>query len=86
VSERVLVSGRTSNGRTLLVYDADDPRDRRFVIDGDEADVVRQDLYRDGGTRRYTTTKGTVVFPHRLGSDDRTPRLDGERVEVEVEP
>jgi hypothetical protein len=80
--ERVLIRGHTNSGRTLVVYEADDPRDRRFVIDGAEADVLHQNLYCDGGTRRYTTTQGVVVFPYQLMSDDRTPRLDGERVEV----
>lgn len=72
---------RTADGRTVEVLEAERKDDWRFIIDGEEATVLRYALYRDGGTRRYVTDRGTVTFPHRLNSDDRTPRLDRERLE-----
>lgn len=80
--DAAFVNGRTASGRTLVVYGhvLGDRRDWRFVIDGEEATVQSDAVMRDGGTRHVYTDRGEVVFPHRIGSDDRTPRLDGERM------
>lgn len=53
----------------------DDPL--RVEVDGEEVKITNYVLYRDGGTRKFTTPVGRVVLPHRMGDSDRTPRLNG---------
>lgn len=74
--------GITAEGRTLVIRETGEHwTDREFTIDGELAKTVREPCkYRDGGTRTYFTDRGTVMFPHRLGVDDRTPRLNGRPV------
>ncbi len=76
------IAGTTPSGRTLAVRETGEHwTEREFVIDGESATIVgRPMLFRDGGTRVYKTDRGEIRFPHRIGSDDRTPRLDGEPV------
>jgi hypothetical protein len=81
--EFVIADGRTATGRTLRVVQnmASNPLDVAISIDGQDAALVeRPNLYRDGGSRMFTTTAGKVWLPHRIGDPDTRPRLDGEVV------
>lgn len=68
--------GRTADGVGIEVrHRGPFPSQRDEVwVDGERVEVARTDLYRDGGTRTYETTKGVLTLPHKTGSDDRTPR------------
>jgi hypothetical protein len=63
----------------------------KVEVDETPVTVARADIHRDGGTKvlQLTHPEGgawppdgyKLIFPHRLGSDDRTPRFAGKRVE-----
>lgn len=84
----VLVDGFTKSGRKVVVHGQLMPGygEYEVEIDNEIWAVVGKGRLRDGGTttvnlRGPAGEGGRLVFPNRLGSDDRTPRLDGERIE-----
>lgn len=87
----VLVDGRTASGRRVVVRGALAPGygEYEVEIDGNGYEVGRVSRLRDGGTTIVEVLRPVaggldqrrLVFPNRIGSDDRTPRLDGERIE-----
>lgn len=76
------LDGRTPSGTHVVVERFDGhPLNVRIEIDGADVSIAeRPTLLRDGGTRIFRTSRGTLTFPHRLGDDDRTPRFNGESV------
>lgn len=77
----VLADGTTASGiRVHAVQTGDYDGDVTITVDGAVAQLTGMHLFRDGGTREYTTDLGTLRLPHRFGSADRTPRWNGEPV------
>lgn len=69
-------AGTTADGREVRVTEDD-----RVFIDGveqalDGNPLFAVEVFRDGGTRVYNCVNGVLTLPHRLNSDDRTPRWD----------
>lgn len=77
--------GVTASGRTLRLVEGNDYAAMQITIDGKEANYHSRAvlLMRDGGTRVFHTDRGVVRLPHRIGDDDRRPRLDDEIVEAQ---
>lgn len=44
-------------------------------VDGVKIAIQAALRYRDGGTTVIETEIGTITFPHKIGNDDRTPRI-----------
>lgn len=72
---RPSIDGHTADGTHVVFRDGTDrPVDAYLEVDGTAVAIDRVDTMRDGGTRHYRTSAGTLTFPHRINSDDRTPR------------
>ena len=76
--------GRAKNGRTVRMDLEDIHNDAsvricsvRIWIDGEEAEIERCEVRRDGGTRRYHTNRGVVICPRSLEGANLTPLIDG---------
>jgi hypothetical protein len=67
-------TGTTADGRHVVVIGWDHYPSARVVVDGMEQVVIRASRLRDGGTTTFECDGGRLVWPNRLGSDDRTPR------------
>lgn len=71
--------GRTSSGEYVWVYRDEGGPYGVFtvIIHGVNIGVDRVDRLRDGGTTILNLTGGRrIVFPHKLGVEDRVPKLD----------
>lgn len=81
MSERC--NGVTPSGTRVRVEWDDSPYQARVWIDEAEVELAGRfavSVFRDGGTVEIRTDRGTIVFPHRLNSDDRQPRLGREPI------
>lgn len=67
-------TGTTADGLSVTVDGWEHYPTARVFVDGVERIVLRASRLRDGGTTTFKCEDGTLVWPNRLGSDDRTPR------------
>lgn len=67
-------TGTTVDGHAVEVIGWRNYFTARVIIDGIEQTVLRSGRYRDGGSTEFVCEGGTLFWPNRLGSDDRTPR------------
>jgi hypothetical protein len=88
----MILDGKTPDGTRVVVMREDSsPEDLgaataygRFgvEIDGEPVKIKRVSRLRDGGTTILSLVDGReIVFLNRIGTTDRTPKLDGEPIE-----
>lgn len=75
---------RVMHVRLESVHDGPGASRYRLALNGTEVPIRDWRRLRDGGTTTYRGHWGELVLPHRIDSDDRTPRLNGQPVEQDA--
>jgi hypothetical protein len=75
-----ICDGVTADGEEVIVTLTDGAY--KAIINRQEVEVPNVRRLRDGGTTiLYLANSRQIKLPHSINDPDRTPRLDGERIE-----